>query len=238
MNRTLSLFCIFFLSHLSAQWTNFDLKNTPLAEFKSHVLPLFNQGTLTIGFNPFLLPVSNRRLHTGVVFSNSLDLARTGDGNSSLNWLPAYHSSLWVTPNLTVRGKIGGITSGSTLLQLWGFGLSLRPVAKKSETFWGLSADVGRLEVVDQYYLNSYTFAVRRVFSVKSVPVFFSLQSNQFIVRFKQSVNPAFPPKMGRKSVYANIGAQFRVRSVLLVPQMTGNTKFISIFIDFNLEFN
>jgi hypothetical protein len=235
MNRTLSLFCIICLSSLSAQWTNFDLNDTPPAEFESTVLPLFNQGALIVGFNPFLSPASNRRLHTGLVLANGMDLTR---GNSSLKWFPAFHGSLWVTPNLTVRGKIGDITTGSTLLQLWGFGLSLRPEAKKTESFWELSADVGRLEVVEQYYLNSYTFAVRRVFSVKTVPVFVSLQSNQFKVRFNQSVNPAFPQKMGRKLAYVNIGALFRFRGVSLVPQITGNTKFVSIFMDFNLEFN
>ncbi|MFQ6612780.1 MAG: hypothetical protein ACE5D2_06725 [Fidelibacterota bacterium] len=238
MNRVSNLIFILCFYSVAAQWSRFDLDTISPSNFKSEVLPIFRQGALTVGFAPLLPAFNDCRLHTGLVFSRGVDLTNSDFARKNLKWIPVAYGSVLITSNLDVRGKIGGLTTGKTLIQLSAFGLGLKQGVTTTKSFWKFDVDIGRLQVVHQYQLTSYEFALKRAFSFHQLPVFLSLGSNQFEVRFNQQTNSAFPARLGSKVNYLKTGAIFNIKRLFLVPQITGNTKFISVLVDLNLVFN
>lgn len=230
--------CLLSLSAVWSQWTEFNLERADISDFQSEILPVIRHGAMSAGHAPFFIQSAGKRLRIGLNFSRGMDLTRSKFAESSLNWIPTLYGSILVTSNLHLKGKLGGYSRENSMVQIFGFGLGLQLTQPEQGPYWELDIDMGQVRSPRHSRLSTVEMAVKRIFTVRDIPVFLGLGTSQFKAIIYSLPAASLPSKIESQLYYVKAGTIIKKGVFHLAPQLAGSPKFWVIIIDVYWEFH
>lgn len=233
-------FFIFLLSLSMAwsQWTDFTFDRADIADFQSEILPILSQGTMSVGHTPFYTQSKGKRLRLGLSLSRGIDLTNSSFAESSLNWIPTLNGSVLVTSNLHLKAKVGGYSLENSMVQLLGVGLGLKLTQPDQGPYWELDIDMGQVRTPRYSRFGTVEVAIKRIITVRNIPVFFGLGSSQFKAKIYSLPHPSLSSKFEGQMNYIKTGAIIKKGLFHIAPQLAGNPKFWVLNLDVYWEFH
>ncbi len=161
----LILFCSSRFSSIYAQVPDYSLDHWMESEFNQKSTQFFKLLTLQLNHSQIAYSPSDHRV--GIGFST-----RTGHGieNSELIFFsgkqgifPVFDGSVWISPNLRIKGSYAGFPANKDVVMFTGFGLDIFLNGSKLENqYWLVNIQRGCLEGMDDFFLKTIGVGIYR----------------------------------------------------------------------------
>jgi len=202
---------LFSCSLLFSQWSSFELNNNINSTLKYG-------GLFATHNSPFEIKNDRR-----IAIISSLNKEVSNDGLS-----PSISTKIKISWNLSMRGKIANFSSDKRAIQMYGWGLALKPGSIKEPSKWRILFDSGRINSNGHFQLSALNFSVIKFFSWKNHKLHSGFGTNIVnVIPYKSSDNYDF------QTNYISFGLSAKLFGLMLSPQILFGSKinFISISI-------
>ena len=229
---------IFIIMHLLfAQFPSYDISEVEGSKFVSSVKPLIRNTSFSLGHHPLVKNNSNQRFYLNIVFPFGHDLTNKSFNEKSILGLPLLHSSLLISNNLRVNGKIGGLTSDNDVINYYSYGFSLGLV-KDNPTLWVADLSVGKMDGPKYINCRTFDFSIIKSNLFNVFPLYMGVGNNQFNSRiFNLNKNGEIPNNISGSINYIIFGNIFSFFKWYVSPQIRLNTDFSQFSIGFQKKY-
>lgn len=136
---------LFIIMHLLfGQFPSYDISEVDGSKFVLSVKPLIRSTSFSLGHHQLVKNDLNQRFYLSIVFPFGYDLTSMSFIEKSILGLPLLHSSLLISNNLRLNGKIGGFTSHDDVINYYSYGFTLGLV-KDNPSLWIADLSVGKI---------------------------------------------------------------------------------------------
>ena len=202
---------LFSGSLLFSQWSSFELNNNINSTFKYG-------GLFATHNSPFEIKNDRR-----IAIISSLNKEVSNDGFS-----PSISTEIKISWNLSIRGKIANFSSNKRAIQMYGWGLTLKPGSIEEPSKWRILFDSGRINSNGHFQLSALNFSVIKFFSWKNHKLHSGFGTNIVnVLPYNSSDN------YNSQTNHISFGLSTKLFGLMLSPQILLGSKinFISISI-------
>ena len=199
------------VSLLFPQWSSFKLNNNINSTFK--------YGGLFATYNSPVEIRNDRR----IAISSSLNKELSNDGFS-----PSIESKIKISWNLSIKGKMANFSSDNRAIQMYGWGLTLKPGSIEEPSQWRILFDSGRINSNKQFRLSAMSVSIIKFFAWNNLKLNSGFGTNMVnVLSYNISENYDF------QTNYISFGLSTKLFGLVLSPQVLFGSKinFISISI-------
>lgn len=202
---------LFSGSLLFSQWSSFELNN--------NINSTFRYGGLFATHNsPFEIKNDRR-----IAISSSLNKEVSNDGFS-----PSISTKMKISRNLSIRGKIANYSSDKRAIQMYGWGLTLKPGSIEEPSKWRILFDSGRINSNGHFQLSALKLSVIKFFTWNNYKLHSGFGTNLVKVLTYNTLD-----NFDLQTNYISFGLSTKLFGFMLSPQILFGSKinFISISI-------
>jgi len=200
---------IFFISISVGQWTSFKLDD--LSDYSKDSPYLYRTTGLTATHH-FTMAINgeNRITYGGSLLK----------GISANGIMPTLHSQIKVSWNLTLRGRMAAYSGKEGAVQMFGWGVTLKPGKKEEPSKWIINYDSGHLNSYDEVKVSSLqVMAVRELVWNKN-PIFLGIGLNILKAVPYESAGVNFQGKTEIQTNLISIGTAISFSGFKAIPQI------------------
>ena len=153
----------------------------------------------------------------------SLNKEISNDGFS-----PSIESKIKISWNLLIKGRMANFSSDKRAIQMYGWGLTLKPGSMEEPSQWRILFDSGRINSNNQFRLSAMSFSIIKFFKWNNFILNSGFGTNMInVFTYNQSDNYNF------QTNYFSLGLSAKLLGIRLSPQVIVGSKinFISISI-------
>ena len=228
---------LFIIAHLLfGQFPSYDISNVSGSKFISSVKPLIKSTSFSLGHHQLVNNNSKRRFSLSLIFPLGYDLTNKSFIEKSILGLPLLHSSLLISNNLRVNGKIGGFTSHNDVINYYSYGFSLGLV-KDDPSLWIADLSIGKMDGPKYINCRTFDFSIIKSNLFNLFPFYIGVGNNQFNSRVFNVNNAEIPKNISGKINYIMLGKIFTFFKWKVSPQIRLNIKFSQFSISFQKKF-
>ena len=132
---------LIILQLLFGQFPSYDISKGNVSNFSSSVKPLIRSTSFSLGYHQLVNNSLKERVSLSIILPLGYDLTNKSFIEYSIVGLPLLHSSLLISNNLRLNGKIGGFTSHNDVINYYSYGFSLGLLLKDVDTCMGMLQD-------------------------------------------------------------------------------------------------
>ena len=153
----------------------------------------------------------------------SLNKEISNDGFS-----PSIESKIKISWNLSIKGRMANFSSDKRAIQMYGWGLTLKPGSMEEPSQWRILFDSGRINSNAQFRLSAMSVSVIRFYKWNNFQLHSGFGTNMIdVFTYNSSDNYDF------QTNFVNLGLSVKLFGLTLSPQVLVGSKinFISISI-------
>lgn len=210
--RYLVLICL--VTQSFGQWTSF------FQEKRSS--QLYQLGGMTVAHQHTLRIPKDRRIILGTTMNKGL---------TNTGIIPIVHGDIKLSWNLSLRGKMGNYSAKEGAVQLFGWGMSIKPGKEKNMSKWTLLFDAGQLYSHSQIKIMSIQFMGRRTVKLKGATFQIGLGINMAEGTPLSLVENELLSKIKIQTNFLNMGTSFKLFGLHVSPQIWTNANYNQISI-------
>ena len=202
---------LFSGSLLFSQWSSFSLNNNIESTFKYGGLLATHDSPLDIR--------NDRRI--GVMASLNKEISNDG-------FSPSIESKIKISWNLSIKGRMANFSSDKRAIQMYGWGLTLKPGSIEEPSQWRILFDSGRINSNAQFRLSAMSVSAIRFYKWNNFQLHSGFGTNMIdVFTYNSSDNYDF------QTNFINLGLSAKLFGLTLSPQVLVGSKinFISISI-------
>ncbi len=202
---------LFSGSLLFSQWSSFSLNNNIESTFKYGGLLATHDSPIDIR--------NDRRI--GIMASLNKEISNDG-------FSPSIESKIKISWNLSIKGRMANFSSDKRAIQMYGWGLTLKPGSMEEPSQWRILFDSGRINSNDQFRLSAMSFSAIRFYKWNNFQLHSGFGTNMIdVFTYNSSDNYDF------QTNFVNLGLSVKLFGLTLSPQVLVGSKinFISISI-------
>ena len=176
---------------LFAQFPSYNISKIE-SNFSSSVKPLIRSTSFSLGYHQLVNNSLMERVSLSIIFPLGYDLTNKSFIEYSIVGLPLLHSSLLISNNLRLNGKIGGFTSHNDVINYYSYGFSLGLV-KEDPSLWIADLSIGKMDGPKYFNCRTFDFSIIRSYLSNVFPFYIGVGNNQFNSRIFYSDNAVVP---------------------------------------------
>ena len=202
---------LFSGSLIFSQWSSFSLNNNIQSTFKYG-------GLLATHDSPFDIR-NDRRI--GIMASLNKEISNDG-------FSPSIESKIKISWNLSIKGRMANFSSDKRAIQMYGWGLTLKPGSMEEASQWSILFYSGRINSNAQFRLSAMSVSVIRFYKWNNFQLHSGFGTNMIdVFTYNSSDNYDF------QTNFINLGLSTKLFGLTLSPQVLVGSKinFISISI-------
>ena len=202
---------LFSGSLLFSQWSSFELNNNINSTFKYG-------GLFATHNSPFEIKNDRR-----IAIISSLNKEVSNDGFS-----PSISTKIKISWNLSMRGQIANYSSDKRAIQMYGWGLTLKPGLIDEPSKWRILFDSGRINSNSHFQLSALNLSVIKFFTWNNYKLHSGFGTNLVKVLTYNTLD-----NYDLQTNYISFGLSTKLFGFMLSPQILFGSKinFISISI-------
>ena len=202
---------LFSGSLLFSQWSSFELNNNINSTFKYG-------GLFATHNSPFEIKNDRR-----IAIISSLNKEVSNDGFS-----PSISTRIKISWNLSMRGKIANFSSDKRGIQMYGWGLTLKPGSIEEPSRWRILFDSGRINSNGHFQLSALNLSAIKFFTWNNYKLHSGFGTNLVKVLTYNTLD-----NYDLQTNYISFGLSTKLFGFMLSPQILFGSKinFISISI-------
>ena len=228
---------LFIIMHLLfGQFPSYDISEVDGSKFVLSVKPLIRSTSFSLGHHQLLKNDLNQRFYLSIVFPFGYDLTSMSFIEKSILGLPLLHSSLLISNNLRLNGKIGGFTSHNDVINYYSYGFTLGLV-KDNPSLWIADLSVGKMDGPKYINCRTFDFSIIKSNLFNLFPFYIGLGNNQFNSRIFNINNEEIPNNISGSVNYIMLGKIFSFFKWNVSPQIRLNIDFSQFSISFQKKF-
>ena len=206
---------IFFVSVSLGQWTSFKLDQ--LSDYSKESTTLFRQaGFAATHHYPMQINGEDRIIYGGSMIK----------GNSINGFLPTLQGQLKVSWNLYLKGRMTAYSGKEGAVQMYGWGLSLKPGKEDVPSKWVINFDSGRLYSHDQVKVSALQVTAERELSWKKFPIYLGFGMNMLSADPYLQFEDNYMEKVEIQTNFINIGTSATFFGMQAIPQIWLASKY------------
>ena len=217
-----SVHFIFFLSISLGQWTTFKLDE--LSDLAKDSAALYRTAGFAIAHNYTIDIKGDNRIALGGSILKGLP---------TNGFLPSIQGQVKVSWNLALRGRMAAYSGKEGAVQMFGWGLSLRPGKEEEPSKWIVNFDAGRLNSHDELKVSAVQASAVREFVWNKFPINYGFGMN---ISQADSYANAETNHLGKKEIQTNfilIGTTAVFMGLAVKPQIWFGSQFAVFSISF-----
>ena len=173
MNEELFKFIKYFIRYtilfltgsiLFSQWNSFQISD----ENKNSESIFRYAGFATVNDSPIDI-INERRVSIAGSIST---------GNSTEGLIPVLHGKMKISWNLSIKGRMASFSSDDGSIQMYGWGLTLKPGSIEDPSKWRILFDSGSLNSHNQLKISSMSTKAVRSVEFKNFPIYYGFGTN------------------------------------------------------------
>ena len=227
---------LIILQLLFGQFPSYDISKGNVSNFSSSVKPLIRSTSFSLGYHQLVNNSLKERVSLSIILPLGYDLTNKSFIEYSIVGLPLLHSSLLISNNLRLNGKIGGFTSHNDVINYYSYGFSLGLV-KEDPSLWIADLSIGKMDGPKYFNCRIFDFSIIRSYLSNLFPFYIGVGNNQFNSRIFYSGNAGVPKNISDSSNYIILGKIFTFLKWQVSPQIRLNIKFSQVSISFQKKF-
>jgi|TARA_Y100000310_G_scaffold63867_1_gene59310 hypothetical protein len=152
-------------------------------------------------------------------------------GLSTNGFLPAIQGQMKVSWNLSIRGRMAAYSAKEGAVQMYGWGLSLRPGKEDTPSKWVVHFDSGRLNAHGELKVSALQVSATRSIVWKKFPLYFGMGMN---------ILNAEPKSKGKEEFQTNffyVGTTTSFMGLIVKPQIRFGSQFSMFSINIGSTF-
>ena len=221
---------------LFGQSLSYDISKVDKSKFVSSVKPLLRSTSFSLGHHQLVKNNLNQRFYLCIVFPFGYDLTNRSFIEKSILGLPLLQSSLLISNNLRINGKIGGLTSDNDVINYYSYGFSLGLI-KDDPSLWIADLSVGKMDGPKYINCRTFDFSIIKSNLFNVFPLYIGVGNNQFNSRIFNINDEEIPNNISGSSNYVMIGKMFSFFKWDISPQIRLNIDFSQFSISFQKKF-
>jgi len=217
--RSVSL--IFFISISLSQWTTFKLAE--LSDFSKDSPALYRKaGFASTHSYPLKITGENRISLGGSMLK----------GFSSNGLLPILQGKVKVSWNLYLRGRMAAYTAKEGAVQMYGWGLSLRPGKEDKPSKWVINFDSGRLNSHDELKVSAIQASAIREIGWNKFPIHLGFGMNILKANQYSFLGNDYPGKTEIQTNFINFGTAVSLSGLEVIPQIWLGSEYAMVSVN------
>lgn len=221
---------------LFGQTLSYDISKVDKSIFVSSVKPLLRSTSFSLGHHQLVKNNLNQRFYLSIVFPFGYDLTNRSFIEKSILGLPLLQSSLLISNNLRINGKIGGLTSDNDVINYYSYGFSLGLI-KDDPSLWIADLSVGKMDGPKYINCRTFDFSIIKSNLFNVFPLYIGVGNNQFNSRIFNINDEEIPNNISGSINYIMIGKIFSFFKWDISPQIRLNIDFSQFSISFQKKF-
>ena len=221
---------------LFGQTLSYDISKVDKSIFVSSVKPLLRSTSFSLGHHQLVKNNLNQRFYLCIVFPFGYDLTNRSFIEKSILGLPLLQSSLLISNNLRINGKIGGLTSDNDVINYYSYGFSLGLI-KDDPSLWIADLSVGKMDGPKYINCRTFDFSIIKSNLFNVFPLYIGVGNNQFNSRIFNINDEEIPNNISGSINYIMIGKIFSFFKWDISPQIRLNIDFSQFSISFQKKF-
>tara|TARA_X000001036_G_scaffold271708_1_gene252305 strand:- start:189 stop:866 length:678 start_codon:yes stop_codon:yes gene_type:complete len=221
---------------LFGQTLSYDISKVDKSIFVSSVKPLLRSTSFSLGHHQLVKSNLNQRFYLSIVFPFGYDLTNRSFIEKSILGLPLLQSSLMISNNLRINGKIGGLTSDNDVINYYSYGFSLGLI-KDDPSLWIADLSVGKMDGPKYINCRTFDFSIIKSNLFNVFPLYIGVGNNQFNSRIFNINDEEIPNNISGSINYIMIGKIFSFFKWDISPQIRLNIDFSQFSISFQKKF-
>ncbi len=221
---------------LFGQTLSYDISKVDKSIFVSSVKPLLRSTSFSLGHHQLVKSNLNQRFYLSIVFPFGYDLTNRSFIEKSILGLPLLQSSLLISNNLRINGKIGGLTSDNDVINYYSYGFSLGLI-KDDPSLWIADLSVGKMDGPKYINCRTFDFSIIKSNLFNVFPLYIGVGNNQFNSRIFNINDEEIPNNISGSINYIMIGKIFSFFKWDISPQIRLNIDFSQFSISFQKKF-
>ena len=228
---------LFIIMHLLfGQFPSYDISEVDGSKFVLSVKPLIRSTSFSLGHHQLVKNDSNQRFYLSIVVPFGYDLTGRSFIDKSILGLPLLHSSLLISNNLRLNGKIGGFTSHNDVINYYSYGFTLGLV-KDNPSLWIADLSIGKMDGPKYINCRTFDFSIIKSNLFNLFPFYIGVGNNQFNSRIFNINNEEIPNNISGSVNYIMLGKIFSFFKWNVSPQIRLNIDFSQFSISFQKKF-
>ena len=227
---------LIILQLLFGQFPSYDISKGNVSNFSSSVKPLIRSTSFSLGYHQLVNNSLKERVSLSIILPLGYDLTNKSFIEYSIVGLPLLHSSLLISNNLRLNGKIGGFTSHNDVINYYSYGFSLGLV-KEDPSLWIADLSIGKMDGPKYINCRTFDFSIVKSNLFSFIPIFIGFGNNQFNSRVFNMNNVEIPKNISGSINYLILGKIFPLFKWRISPQIRLNSQFSQFSISFQKKF-